>query len=106
MSCSAKGRSRFAFVSVVLIFPCLNSSMARLAMMSFSCAGLPPRRGPLVGVGICSAPLKWRQPSLELLGLAVVVGVVVHVAERVHDVRGVERRGGVLQTKEIGRAHV
>ena len=43
---------RFAFVSVVVMRPCSNSAVARLASMSRSCAGPPPRRGPLVGVGI------------------------------------------------------
>src|SRR5882757_8169255 len=80
---SASGRSRLAFVSVVVIRPCLNSDVARLASISFWWAGLPPRRGPLVGVGI-GAPR--RGAASELLGLAVVVGVVVHVREGVHDV--------------------
>src|SRR3954452_6356871 len=51
-SFSANGRSRFAFASVVVIRPCSNSDVARLASISRSCAGDPPRRGPLVGVGM------------------------------------------------------
>src|SRR5262245_65278965 len=85
---SASGRSRLALVSVVWIRPCLNSEVARLASINRSCAGLPPRRGPLVGVGISSAPMASyaQKPApvgepaparqLQLLGLAVVVGVV------------------------------
>src|SRR5882724_5352267 len=106
MSCSASGRSRLAFVSVVLVSPYQKSSVARLARMSFSCAGLPPRRGPLVGVGISAAPCNGR-PGLQLLGLAVVVGVVVHVAERIHDVRGVEGRRAVLEAQaHSGELHL
>src|SRR6185436_16950160 len=108
ISRSASGRSRLALVSVVWIRPCLNSEVARLASINRSCAGLPPRRGPLVGVGISSAPMAFRtqkpapvsEPApawqLQLLGLAVVVGVVVDVGEGVHHVRRVERRRGVL----------
>src|SRR3954469_20458890 len=121
MSCSARGRSRLAFDSVVLIFPCRKSSVARLARMSFSCAGVPPRRGPLVGVGISFAPFRssvqcggaassgpaWRQPGLELLCLAVVVGVVVDVAERVHHVRRIEGRRAVLEAQaHAGELHL
>src|SRR5439155_21614355 len=97
MSCSASGRSRLALVSVVVMRPCRNSDVARFASISRSCAGLPPRRGPLVGVGI-GAPRNSRRPQrLELLGLAVVVGVVVDLGEGVHDVGRVEGRGRVLQ---------
>src|SRR5690348_9582005 len=98
MSCSASGRSRLAFVSVVVMRPCLNSDVARFASISRSCAGLPPRRGPLVGVGIVGTPLI-QQLVLKLLGLAVVVGVVVNLGEGVHDVGRVERRRGVLETQ-------
>src|SRR5437763_1430540 len=55
-SFSANGRSRFAFASVVVIRPCSNSEVARLASISRSCAGDPPRRGPLVGVGMSVLP--------------------------------------------------
>src|SRR5215212_5986422 len=55
-SFSARGRRRFAFVSVVVIRPCSNSEVARLASISRSCAGDPPRRGPLVGVGMSVLP--------------------------------------------------
>ena len=50
---SAYGRSARAFVSVVLIRPCSNSEVARLASIAFWCEDDPPRRGPLVGLGIC-----------------------------------------------------
>src|SRR3954471_19245407 len=55
-SFSASGRSRFALASVVVIRPCSNSDVARLASISRSCAGDPPRRGPLVGVGMSVLP--------------------------------------------------
>src|SRR3954465_5225033 len=55
-SFSANGRSRFAFASVVVIRPCSNSDVARLASISRSCEGDPPRRGPLVGVGMSVLP--------------------------------------------------
>src|SRR3954452_25376635 len=55
-SFSASGRSRFALVSVVVIRPCSNSEVARLASISRSCEGDPPRRGPLVGVGMSVLP--------------------------------------------------
>src|SRR3954454_5812632 len=61
---SASGRSRLALVSVVVMLPCSNSAVARLANIKRSCAGPLPRRGPLVGVGICPAPL------VLVLGLA------------------------------------
>src|SRR3954453_11341351 len=44
-SFSASGRSRFALASVVVIRPCSNSDVARLASISRSCAGDPPRGG-------------------------------------------------------------
>src|ERR1700710_2620336 len=50
-SFSAYGRSRLALASVVVIRPCSNSEVARLASISRWCAGDPPRRGPLAGVG-------------------------------------------------------
>ena len=49
---SASGRSRFALASVVVIRLCSNRLVARLARISRSCAGPPPRRGPFVGVGM------------------------------------------------------
>src|SRR3712207_1766158 len=55
-SFSANGRSRLAFASVVVIRPCSNSEVARLASISRSCEGDPPRRGPLVGVGMSVLP--------------------------------------------------
>src|SRR5512133_1015454 len=55
-SFSARGRRRFALVSVVVIRPCSNSEVARLASISRSCEGDPPRRGPLVGVGMSVLP--------------------------------------------------
>src|SRR5262245_49057372 len=109
---SASGRSRLALVSVVVIRPCLNSEVARLASISRSCAGLPPRRGPLVGVGMVLLPVWWRQ-RLQLLGLAVVVDVavvgvvVVGVAEGVDDVRRVEAGRRVLQAQaHSGQLHL
>src|SRR5215212_8425811 len=55
-SFSAYGRSRLALASVVVIRPCSNSEVARLASISRSCDGDPPRRGPLVGVGMSVLP--------------------------------------------------
>src|SRR4051812_12820680 len=55
-SFSAYGRSRLALASVVVIRPCSNSEVARLASISRSCDGEPPRRGPLVGVGMSVLP--------------------------------------------------
>src|SRR3954453_15323613 len=49
---SARGRTRLAFASVVGIRRCSNTWVARWASSSRSCAGPPPRRGPLVGVGM------------------------------------------------------
>src|SRR6266550_2019655 len=54
ISFSAWGRSRFAFAWVVLMRPWVNRARARLAMIRRSWLGLPPRRGPLVGVGMAS----------------------------------------------------
>jgi MFS family permease len=44
----------YIVASVVVMRPCSNNAVARLATMSRSCAGPPPRRGPLVGVGMTS----------------------------------------------------
>jgi hypothetical protein len=52
ISRSATGRSTLAFASVVVILPCSNRLVARFAMISFWCAGLPPRRAPFFGVGM------------------------------------------------------
>jgi len=49
---SATGRRRLAFVSVVWMLLCVNSAAARFASSRRSCAGPPPRRGPLVGLGM------------------------------------------------------
>src|SRR3954463_5571788 len=103
MRCSAYGRSRFALLSVVVIRPCSNSADARLASISRSCAGLPPIRGPLLGVGmsLSDQEREGARPSvgadggcrgpelpvnrdielLELLGLGKGLAVVVSVGE-------------------------
>src|SRR4051794_38289139 len=52
ISFSATGRSTRALVSVVVIRPCSNSWVARLATISRWCDGLPPRRGPFLGLGM------------------------------------------------------
>ena len=52
ISFSAYGRSARALGSVVLIRPCSNRDVARLARIAFWCEDDPPRRGPLVGLGI------------------------------------------------------
>ena len=49
---SATGRRRLALVSVVLMLLCVNRAAARFASKRRSCAGPPPRRGPLVGAAI------------------------------------------------------
>src|SRR3954447_22602441 len=90
MSFSATGRSTRARASVVVIRPCSNSAVARFETISFWCAGLPPRRGPFLGVGIVSLDLSGRVRyrgrrscdqgrfgCLELLVLDVRVVVVV-----------------------------
>src|SRR5215467_11432647 len=112
---SASGRSLRALASVVVILPCSNSAVARLAIMWRWWAGLPPSRWPLVGVGIEGSPgsahsqvrcvvrrylsAAFRRRSV-LLGLDVVVLVVRPVA--VGRGAGVEARRGVLQRE----AHV
>src|SRR4051812_35478683 len=53
---SAYGRSRFALVTVVVMRLCSKSDAARFASIRRSWAGPPPRRGPLVGVGIMYSP--------------------------------------------------
>src|SRR5215469_8848708 len=95
ISRSASGRSLRALASVVVILPCSNSAVARLAIMCRWWAGLPPSRWPLVGVGIEGSPgsahpqapcvvrhyvsAAFRRRSV-LLGLDVVVLVVCPVA--------------------------
>src|SRR4029450_6245506 len=64
---SAWGRRRLALASVVRIRPSENRALARLAMSSFSWAGPPPRRGPLVGVGIWLFLPQRQAELLELL---------------------------------------
>src|SRR5690349_24509453 len=66
MNDSASGCRRLAFDAVVVIAPCSNSDVARLLRISFSCAGLPPRRDPLVGVGIVQ--LQKSQARVRTLG--------------------------------------
>src|ERR671921_156105 len=79
-SFSASGRSRFAFAWVVVIRPCSNSDGARLASISRSCAGDPPRRGPLVGVGMSVLPQAAGRCVLGCIrGGAVVPGGSVRV---------------------------
>src|SRR3954471_8112935 len=84
---------------------CSNSAVARLASISRSCAGPPPRRGPLVGVGtqlslttragpreIVQA-ISWGALEPFVLGVALVV--VVHAV--VDDRARVEPGGAVLE---------
>src|SRR4051794_34112397 len=52
ISFSACGRSARARDSVVVIRPCSKSWLARFARIRRWWAGLPPRRGPFVGLGI------------------------------------------------------
>src|SRR3954451_6620258 len=52
ISFSATGRSTRALASVVVIRPCSNSCVARLDTISRWWAGLPPRRGPFLGLGM------------------------------------------------------
>src|SRR3954465_13017700 len=101
---SARGRTRLAFAWVVVIRRCSNSWVARLASSSRSCAGPPPRRGPLVGVGMSvvllsqpAAPSRRRGGGgwSELLVLGEGHVVVRTVA--VDDERGVEPGRAVLE---------
>src|SRR5947209_11726746 len=83
ISRSATGRSLRALASVVVIRPCWNSAVARFARMCRSWAGLPPRRWPLVGVGIRTSPCyPWRSTTSVLLGLHVALVVVAIGADR------------------------
>src|SRR5690606_30486964 len=82
ISFSAYGRSARAFGSVVLIRPCSNSAVARLANIAFWCEDDPPRRGPLVGLGIGDS-LRYgpaRGTGLRLFGFGVVLVVVLLIA--------------------------
>src|SRR5690242_15295143 len=107
---SASGRRRLALASVVVMESCSNSELARLARISRSCAGSPPRRGPLVGVGILGSPwcvsggrhgppLSGGWSELLVLGqrTAVVGEVVVVVAVVVRDRARVEPGRAVLE---------
>src|SRR3954451_13811150 len=76
-SFSARGRRRFAFVSVVVIRPCSKSEVARLGSISFSCAGGPPRRGPLVGGGMSVLPQRGGGGRPPRRGPLVGVGMSV-----------------------------
>src|SRR6188768_184578 len=75
---SATGRRRLAFVSVVLMLLCVNRAAARFASMRRSWAGPPPRRGPLVGVGIVLV-LQYRKSFGRSGGGFVVVVATVEV---------------------------
>src|ERR1700722_5473126 len=112
ISFSAWGRNPRALVSVVLIRPCSNSAVARLARIAFWCEDDPPRRGPLVGLGIATSPKWGRSPyqvgpgrnSLELFGFGVVrvvVGALGGPGAGGHVVAGdlgrVEAGGAVLE---------
>src|SRR3954470_2412988 len=79
-SFSASGRSRLALASVVVIRPCSNSDVARLASISFSWEGDPPRRGPLVGVGMSVLP--HAAGRAELGCIRVVLSSLFSVAGR------------------------
>src|SRR5947208_1558869 len=97
---SASGRSRFAFASVVVIRPCSKSAVAKLPRISRSCEGPPPKRGPLVGVGIsspqvtfCRAIFVWS----ELFVLSEALTFVVVLDAVVRDHAGVEPGRAVLE---------
>src|SRR5690606_33720685 len=126
ISLSASGRTRLALASVVVILPCSNNDVARFANINRSCAGDPPRRVPLVGVGIGS-PRSASQPQdhLQLLRLCVVLAVVVASVRKARrglrtpglactsttvgggSSRGVESRRAVLQRQaETGELHL
>ena len=68
---SANGRRRLALVSVVWMRPWVNRAVARFASIKRSWAAPPPRRGPLVGLGIvvfssvCHAK-RWETTDLVL----------------------------------------
>src|SRR6185312_12609131 len=77
---SASGRRRLALVSVVLIDLCVNSAAARFASSRRSWAGPPPRRGPLVGLGILSYS-RSDSGGRNSDGLVVVAAVEVRAVE-------------------------
>src|SRR5918996_321037 len=118
-SFSASGRSRRALASVVVILPCSNSWVARLARMIFWCAGLPPRRAPFVGVGMFSELLgHWARSAVSLrvaggprgvappcsilFGLAEVRVLVVQVVVATDGAQRVETGSAVLE----GQTHL
>src|SRR4051795_11212621 len=119
ISFSANGRSTRALASVVVIRPCSKRLVARFATMSLWCAGLPPRRGPFLGVGMvlldssgpCQVPgqrglramvrCRWRRLSTARPRRWSVLfvfdeAVVVVVVRRQGSLR-VEARGAVLE---------
>src|SRR5690606_21300155 len=84
---SARGRRRLAFVSVVVMLLWVKRAAARFASSRRSCAGPPPRRGPLVGWGMISRSPEnesgqWRGSD----GLVVVSAVEVRTVEAGHAV--------------------
>src|SRR5690606_16295053 len=93
MRCSAYGRRRLAFASVVVMRPCSNRLWARFARISRWCEGLPPRRGPVVGAGMSLLLNQWCQSSSVLL----VLGESGVLVERVDDGGRIEARRAVLE---------
>src|SRR5690606_7560573 len=99
ISCSAYGRRRLALASVVVMRPCSNRAVARFARISRWCEGLPPRRGPLVGVGMSLLLNQCGQSSSVLLVLGETGVFVVALDDRGR----VEARRAVLETQtELG----
>src|SRR5215217_5115408 len=80
MSASAYGRRRRALASVVVILPCSNRFCARLARIRRWCDGLPPRRGPLVGVGMISPVSVW-SASMRATAWSGAVSVLLVLGE-------------------------
>src|SRR6188472_4770736 len=78
ISFSATGRSTRALASVVVIRPCSNSWVARLATIRRWWDGLPPRRGPFLGLGMA---LSRFSPAVSGTG---VDGAYVDRARRDH----------------------
>src|SRR5687767_13174703 len=94
ISCPAYGRRRRALASVVVMRPFSNNACARLARIRRWCEGLPPKRAPLVGVGM-NTPL-----VLLVLGEAGVVIVGLDGGGRVEPSRAVLERETHL--RELG----
>src|SRR6476661_5866535 len=89
---SASGRRRLAFASVVVMRSCTNSALARFASINRSCAGLPPKREPLVGVGICTPLELFGLGEVRVATVEVIVSVGLNAARQLESGRAVLER--------------